>query len=495
MVVFVRSNATSPYELNDLPFTGLTDDFITATSGITTPAYFYGDHWTVVVPVSSTQYTRTISNGYVDYSGHFNGIEIRQADGSLFGSLSLGGDLSFFDHPVGSGIPVPDSFHVWNGDDTFYGNNGNDIFIGYNGNDTFNAFEGANRIDGGGGNRDTVVIGASLASVSFTHNDDNSWTLAFGNSYDLVKGVELLQLNDATLALRERATHDLDGSGRGEAFLYNTTTHEFGSFSSTGQFNLVDNYPYLAPAAVGDVDGDGRADVIYRGTSPNDEIFFGHSGNFTHVGNTSSDYTVIGTGYFNSDNVEDILFRQNATGEVGYWKMNDYTSATPVEAYHSIGSSSTSYSVVGIGDFDGNGTSDILFRNNSTGDTGFYRTVNGAFGGWGQIGSSSTAYAVVGVGDFNGDGTSDVLFRNAATGDTGYYEIHNGAFVGWRSVGSSSTTYQVGGVGDYDNDGDADIFFHNPTSGDNGYYEMQNGHLAAWHQLQNVGTDYAIIHV
>jgi hypothetical protein len=34
-----------------------------------------------------------------------------------------------------------------------------------------------------------------------------------------------------------------------------------------------------------------------------------------------------------------------------------------------VGGSNTSYAVVGIGDFFGNSTDDILFRNNSTGDT------------------------------------------------------------------------------------------------------------------------------
>jgi hypothetical protein len=36
--------------------------------------------------------------------------------------------------------------------------------------------------------------------------------------------------------------------------------------------------------------------------------------------------------------------------------------------------------VVGVGDFTGNGTDDILFRNNTTGDTGFYQISNGTFG-------------------------------------------------------------------------------------------------------------------
>jgi hypothetical protein len=50
--------------------------------------------------------------------------------------------------------------------------------------------------------------------------------------------------------------------------------------------------------------------------------------------------------------------------------------------------------VVGIGDYFGNGTDDILFRNNSTGDTWFEAISNGAFNGWHQIGGSNTSYTV-----------------------------------------------------------------------------------------------------
>jgi hypothetical protein len=50
--------------------------------------------------------------------------------------------------------------------------------------------------------------------------------------------------------------------------------------------------------------------------------------------------------------------------------------------------------VVGIGDYFGTNTSDILFRNSSSGDTWFEAISNGASAGWNHIGDSNTAYAV-----------------------------------------------------------------------------------------------------
>jgi hypothetical protein len=70
------------------------------------------------------------------------------------------------------------------------------------------------------------------------------------------------------------------------------------------------------------------------------------------------------------------------------------------------------------------------------------RSATARFAGWHDIGGSSTAYSVVGIGDYNGDNVSDILFRNSATGDTGFYEIINGALQGWHDIGGSSTARQ-----------------------------------------------------
>jgi hypothetical protein len=72
---------------------------------------------------------------------------------------------------------------------------------------------------------------------------------------------------------------------------------------------------------------------------------------------------------------------------------------------------------------------------------------NGALAGWQQIGGSDTNYSVVGVGDFFGTGTDDILFRNNTTGDTWFVAISSGAFAGLNQIGGSDTNYAVAGVG------------------------------------------------
>ena len=68
---------------------------------------------------------------------------------------------------------------------------------------------------------------------------------------------------------------------------------------------------------------------------------------------------------------------------------------------------------------------------------------DGAFKGWHQIGGSNAAYAVAAVGDYDGNGTSDILFRNNASGDTWFAAMNNGALDGWHQVATTDPSYSV----------------------------------------------------
>jgi hypothetical protein len=87
--------------------------------------------------------------------------------------------------------------------------------------------------------------------------------------------------------------------------------------------------------------------------------------------------------------------------------------------------------VAGIGDFDGNGKSDILWQND-----------NGSVAIWdnGQIGHTiatgvSSSWHVAGIGDFNGDHKSDIVWQN-----------DNGTIAIWDSAVTSHTVAAAGVV-------------------------------------------------
>jgi hypothetical protein len=194
----------------------------------------------------------------------------------------------------------------------------------------------------------------------------------------------------------------------------------------------------------------------------------------------NDDFNRARTSDFNGDGTSDILWRNSSSGDTGYTDLHGGN------VWHGLGASSTAYSVVGAGDFNGDGFSDVLWRNNSSGDTS-YTDLHGG-NAWHDLGASSTAYSVVGTGDFNGDGFSDILFRNAASGDTGYSDQHNAN--AWHGLGAASAGYSVVGTGDFNGDGFSDVLWRNNSSGDTGYSDLHNGN--AWHGLGASSTAYTV---
>jgi hypothetical protein len=180
---------------------------------------------------------------------------------------------------------------------------------------------------------------------------------------------------------------------------------------------------------------------------------------------------------YNGDTFSDILFRNNSTGDTGYTDIHN-------NVFHSLGGSPAAWSVVGSGDYNGDTFSDILFRDNSTGDTGFTDLHNNVFH---SLGGSPASSSVVGSGDYNGDTFSDILFRNNSTGDTGYTDLHNNVF---HSLGGSPAAWSVVGSGDYNGDSFSDILFRNNATGDTGYTDLHNN---VFHSLGGSPVAYSVV--
>ena len=85
------------------------------------------------------------------------------------------------------------------------------------------------------------------------------------------------------------------------------------------------------------------------------------------------------------------------------------------------------WTVVGTGDFNGDGDSDILLRNNSTGNAQIW-LMNGTT----EIGSPinvtgpGVGWTLLGAEDVNKDGFSDLLWQNSSTGDVQLQEMTTG---------------------------------------------------------------------
>jgi len=168
------------------------------------------------------------------------------------------------------------------------------------------------------------------------------------------------------------------------------------------------------------------------------------------------------TNDFNGDGKSDILFRDTApTGRTLMKLMNG--RALISQAF--VSSLPASWPLVGTGDFNGDGKSDTLYRQASTGRL-LMKLMNGhTLISHRFVSSLPATWAFAGTGDFNGDGKSDMLFREISTGRTLMKLMNGFTLISQGFVSSMPPTWPIVGTGDFNGDGKADILFRQASTG------------------------------
>ena len=116
---------------------------------------------------------------------------------------------------------------------------------------------------------------------------------------------------------------------------------------------------------------------------------------------------------FNGDGKSDILLTNSSTGDRAMWLMNGTTIAT--NAF--VSTVPLIWQISATGDFDGDGKADIFWTNTTTGDRSVWLMNGSTVVAGGYLGSVPVAWAVSSTGDYDGDGKADILWTNASTGE------------------------------------------------------------------------------
>jgi cyclophilin family peptidyl-prolyl cis-trans isomerase len=221
------------------------------------------------------------------------------------------------------------------------------------------------------------------------------------------------------------------------------------------------------------LNGDGAADLIWRNFANGKDTLWGMQGFTFNSANVEamqaeSDTTwyIAGVGDFNQDGSNDLIWRNALDGQNKIWLMNGTNFVSSVDLRTLTNSN---WVVGGAADFDNDGHTDILWRNAVKGRNVVW-TMDGtiADGSIQLKGEANTDWYIGGVGDFNRDGGADIVWRNAQGGQDRIWLMNPFDASFKQSVALQSLTnsrWVIAGVGDYNQDNNYDIFWRNTNSG------------------------------
>jgi hypothetical protein len=242
-------------------------------------------------------------------------------------------------------------------------------------------------------------------------------------------------------------------------------------------------------AGVCDFNGDGKTDVLWRQASTGAVVAWQMNGatiassNYvSYLGSTvapDSSWSVAGTLDTNGGGQGGVLWRQASTGALVLWQMNGATiaSSTNVTSGGVAVKPDASWSVAGIGDLNGDGNSDVIWRNSNTGEVtawfmnGSTVTASADLTSAGASVRPDASWSIAGVGDFNGDGNADILWRNSNDHSVVEWLMNGSTIIGGGNVTSGGSavapdaSWFVVEVGDFNGDGRSDILWRHNSDG------------------------------
>jgi hypothetical protein len=214
------------------------------------------------------------------------------------------------------------------------------------------------------------------------------------------------------------------------------------------------------------------------------------------VANLGQDWITDAFGDFNGDGTSDILLHHDsgASRTFEVLSMNNYA----VQSAPIVQVTGVDWSAVGTGDFNHDGTSDILEQRIVGGSMNVEVVAlqNNVVQSVSLLATIGADWQIDGTGDFNQDGTSDFLMHRDSGGvrTLEIVTINNNTIAGAQVVAQVGANFKVDGIGDFNHDGTNDIAMHadTGTTRNDWIFTVANNVLQNAHVVATTGIDWHV---
>ena len=153
-------------------------------------------------------------------------------------------------------------------------------------------------------------------------------------------------------------------------------------------------------------------------------------------------------GDFNGDGTSDILWYNGSLSQVGYWTMTATTIGVPATGGGITRTGLRSYNVTpgyqvnAVGDFNGDGYADLVF---TSANNDIWLWTNDQHGGFTstEVGTYPPGWVLVGAGDIDGDGYDDLLWMNQGTCQFAYWTMRGAVRTGYKTINIACDYYPI----------------------------------------------------
>jgi hypothetical protein len=290
------------------------------------------------------------------------------------------------------------------------------------------------------------------------------------------------------------ATHDFNADGKSDIAWRSTNGTSVAWLMNAAQVAQDGTYAVVPSnwQLVGqrDFNGDGKYDFAWRDANSGTVAIWLLNGlqllQSGTIGAVPNNWVIAGTSDFNADGKGDLLWRDSNTGTVAVWLMN----GLQVTQGNTLGVIPNNWTIAAT---DGKG--EVVWRDSNTGTVAIWVVTNGfQVAQATSLGSVPSNWMIIGVGDFDGNGSTDILWRDANTGTVAVWLMSGLKVLQLGAVGTlpPGGSWSIAETGDFNGDGMTDILWRDNIGSGAGIWFMNGLQVTSTAGTVPVGFDWTI---